>query len=61
MHDLDELTEIARDHFWCFGRTLPEVVISFVDDHRARVVGDDAGDPGVLIEVRKTANRQSLD
>src|ERR1700686_231901 len=52
MHDLDEFPEVARDHFGRLGRAFREVVVSFVDDHRARAIGDHNA-VRILIEVGK--------
>src|SRR5258708_33404724 len=61
MHNLDEFPEVARDHFRSFGRPFGEVVVSFIDDHCARAVGDHDA-IRILIEVGKLgASKASID
>jgi hypothetical protein len=61
MHDLDEFPEISRHHFGRLGRAPREIVISFVNDDGARVVGDHDA-IRILIEVGKfRAAKASID
>src|ERR1700674_1612867 len=52
MHGLNEFPEVARDHFGRFGRGFRVGVISFVNNHCARAVGDHDA-IHILVEVGK--------
>src|SRR5258708_17852698 len=61
MHGLHEFPEIAGDHFGGLRGAFREIVVSFVDDHSTRAVGDHDA-IRIMIEVGKLrAAKASID